>query len=65
MLKKITVYTLVYIIISFVMSYDEIQCAVRGETLCWINLIGKFFIFMLLMLVFDNIIRPVIFKKRN
>ncbi len=65
MLKKIAVYTLVYIIISFVMSYDEIQCAVGGEALCWVNLIGKFFIFMLLMLVFDKIIRPVIFKKRN
>jgi len=56
MLKKIILYTFIYIIVAFVMSYDEIQCALDGEEFCWINLIGKFIIFILLMLILDRII---------
>ncbi|SEH54142.1 hypothetical protein SAMN02927937_00079 [Paenimyroides aquimaris] len=63
MLKKILLYTVIYMVISFVMSYDEIQCAFDGEGLCWYNLIGKYIIFILLILVFDQFIRPKIFKR--
>ena len=56
MLKKIILYTFIYIIVAFVMSYDEIQCALDGEEFCWINLIGKFIIFILLMFILDRII---------
>ena len=56
MLKKLALYTFIYIVVAFVMSYDEIQCALDGEELCWVNLIGKFIIFILLMFVLDRII---------
>lgn len=56
MLKKLALYTSIYIVVAFVMSYDEIQCALDGEELCWVNLIGKFIIFILLMFVLDRII---------
>jgi len=56
MLKKLALYTSIYIVVAFVMSYDEIQCAFDGEELCWVNLIGKFIIFILLMFVLDRII---------
>ena len=63
MLKKILLYTLIYIVISFIMSYDEIQCATSGNEMCWVSLIGKFLIFILLMLLFDRFIKPRIFKR--
>lgn len=63
MRKKFLVYTLIYVVVSFLMSYNEIQCAVNGEELCWYNLIGKFIIFMLLIMLFDQFIKPKIFKR--
>lgn len=63
MLKKILIYTVIYIVISFLMSYNEIQCALNGEELCWYNLIGKFIIFILLIMLFDQFIKPKIFKR--
>ncbi len=63
MLKKLLLYTLIYIVISFLMSYNEIQCALNGEELCWYNLIGKFIIFILLIMLFDQFIKPKIFKR--
>lgn len=63
MLKKFLLYTLIYVVISFLMSYDEIQCALNGEELCWYNLIGKYLIFLLLLYIYDRLIKPRIFKK--
>lgn len=64
MLKKFLLYTLIYVVVSFLMSYDEIQCAFDGEEgLCWYNLIGKYIIFILITLAFDQFIRPKIFKR--
>jgi len=65
MLKKFLLYTLIYVVISFLMSYDEIQCAVNGEELCWYNLIGKYLIFLLLLYIYDRLIKPGIFKKQK
>jgi len=65
MLKKILVYALIYVVVSFLMSYNEIQCALNGEELCWYNLIGKFVIFMFLMLLFDKFIKPKIFRNER
>lgn len=65
MLKKLFLYTLIYIVVSFLMSYNEIQCALNGEELCWYNLIGKFIIFLLLLYIYDRLIKPRIFKKQN
>lgn len=65
MLKKILLYTLIYVVISFLMSYDEIQCAINGEELCWYNLIGKYLIFLLLLYIYDRLIKPRIFKKQK
>lgn len=63
MLKKLLLYTLIYVVISFLMSYSEIQCALNGEELCWYNLIGKYFIFLLLIYIYDRLIKPRIFRK--
>ena len=63
MLKKLLLYTLIYVVISFLMSHNEIQCAFNGEELCWYNLIGKFIIFILLIMLFDQFIKPKIFKR--
>ena len=65
MLKKLLLYTLIYVLISFLMSYNEIQCALNGEELCWYNLIGKYLIFLLLLYIYDRLIKPRIFKKQN
>ncbi len=65
MLKKILLYTLIYVAVSFLMSYNEIQCALNGEELCWYNLIGKYLIFLLLLYIYDRLIKPRIFKKQN
>ena len=65
MLKKFLLYTLIYVVISFLMSYNEIQCAVNGEELCWYNLIGKYLIFLLLLYIYDRLIKPRIFRKNE
>jgi len=65
MLKKFLLYTLIYVVISFLMSYNEIQCALNGEELCWYNLIGKYLIFLLLLYIYDRLIKPRIFKKQK
>jgi len=65
MLKKFLLYTFIYVVISLLMSYNEIQCAVNGEELCWYNLIGKYLIFLLLLYVYDRLIKPRIFKKQK
>lgn len=65
MLKKFLLYTLIYVVISFLMSYNEIQCAINGEELCWYNLIGKYLIFLLLLYIYDRLIKPRIFKKQK
>jgi len=65
MLKKILFYTVIYMVVSFIMSYDEIQCAFNGEDLCWYNLIGKYLIFLLLLYIYDRLIKPRIFKQNQ
>lgn len=64
MIKPLITYTIVYIAITFVMSYDEIECAFQGEQLCWINIIGKYFIFLFLMIIFNKLFKPLISRKR-
>lgn len=61
MLKKLLLYSLIYIVVSLLLSHDEVLCAFKGEELCWVNLIGKFIIFMIFMLILDKII----LKKRK
>jgi len=63
MFKKFILYTVIYVLISYIMSYDEIVCALNGENLCWYNLLGKYIIFMLLVLAYNQFIRPKIFKR--
>lgn len=63
MLKKILLYLFVYVVITFLMSYDEVQCAFNSEDLCWVSLIAKFVIFIVLVFIFDRFIKPKIFKR--
>lgn len=63
MFNKLLLYALIYIVISLILSYDEILCAFKGEELCWVNLIGKFIIFIILTLAFDQFVKPKIFKR--
>ncbi len=62
MWKKIGWFTLIYIVITLLMSFEEIQCAFEGQEFCWINIIGKYVIFMLAVGVYQKWIRPMIFK---
>lgn len=64
MIKRLSLYIAVYIVVTLVMSYDEVQCALGGEELCWYNLIGKFVIFIALVFAFDKFIRPKIFGNK-
>lgn len=58
-------YTIIYIIVTFLLSYDEITCALNGEQLCWVNIIGKYIIFLICILVYNKIIKPKIFKHER
>lgn len=62
MLKKLTIYIIVFLIITLLLSYDEILCAWSSDNTCVVNLIAKFVIFMLLMFLLDKFIFP---KKKN
>lgn len=55
MLKKLTIYIIVFLIITFLLSYDEIVCAWSGDATCLANLIGKLVVFMLLMFLLDKL----------
>ena len=48
---------------TLIMSYDEVDCALKGEELCLYSLIGKYVIFIILVLLFNKFIKPIIFKK--
>ncbi|WKW47452.1 hypothetical protein P3875_05155 [Myroides sp. JBRI-B21084] len=65
MLKKIILYTIIYIVVSFLISFNEIQCALNGENLCWYNLIGKYIIFLLAITLYDKVLKPKIFKNNE
>ncbi len=55
-MKKTLIYASVYLIMTLILSYDDIVCAWRGEQICQIDVIGKFVIFIIFMLVLDRFI---------
>lgn len=61
-MKKLVIYTAIYVIMTLIMSYDEVDCALKGEELCLYSLIGKYVIFIILVLLFNNFIRPKLFS---
>lgn len=62
MLKKIILYTIIYALITFLLSNDW-DCILDPDSYCLVNVIAKYVIFMLLIIVFDKFIKKKIFKN--
>lgn len=62
MFKKIILYTIIYALITFLLSNDW-DCILDPDSYCLVNVIAKYVIFMLLIIVFDKFIKKKIFKN--
>lgn len=64
-MKKLVIYTAIYAIMTLIMSYDEVDCALKREELCIYSLIGKYVIFIILVMLFNSFIRPKLFRHEK
>lgn len=64
MFKKIILYTVIYALITFLLSNDW-DCILDPDSYCLVNVIAKYVIFMLLIIVFDKFIKKKIFKNEK
>lgn len=62
-LKKIAVYTFVYLLVTVLVSIDEFLCAINLDTICLVSLVAKWFLFLVIMYIFDRVIKPLFQKK--
>lgn len=63
-LIKLGLYTLVYLIVTLIMS-DDLSCITSLETYCVVDVLGKYVFFVLAMFVYDRLIKPLLFKTKN
>ncbi|WP_430613878.1 hypothetical protein [Flavobacterium sp. JP2137] len=63
-LKKYGLFTVIYLILTAVMA-DDFACLWAVDGLCWAKFLGKYAIFMLLMLVYDRFFKNKIFGKKQ
>lgn len=59
---KIGLYTLIYVLITFAFS-DDFEQISNGEQFSLVNAIGKYVFFILAMLIFDFVIKKIIFRS--
>lgn len=64
MLKKLILYTIIYALITFLLS-NEWQCLLDPDSYCLVNVIAKYIVFMVLILIFDKFIKKKIFKSEK
>ncbi len=63
-LKKYGLFTLIYLILTAVMS-DDLSCLWALNGFCLANFLGKYAIFMLLMWIYDRFFKNKIFGKKT
>ena len=61
--KKIAIYSLIYIIVTLVLSPEEIYCIIKLDFMCFMSLITKWLIFLVIMYLYDRLIKPLFQKK--
>lgn len=64
MLKNLILYTIIYFLVTFFLSNDW-NCILQPDTNCLVNVIAKYVIFMLLIVIFDKFIKNKIFKNEK
>ena len=62
-LKKLGIYTLVYLIVTILVSIDELLCALKLDTICLISFLSKWGIFIIIMYIYDRFIKPLFHKN--
>ncbi len=63
-LKKYGLFTLIYLILTAVMS-DDLACIWAMNAYCVANFLGKYAIFILLMLIYDRFFKNKIFANKT
>lgn len=63
-LKKYGIFTLIYLVLTAVMS-DDLSCLWALDGLCLANFLGKYAIFILLMAVYDRFFKNKIFGSKT
>ena len=64
MLKKLILYTAIYALITFFLSNDW-NCILDPDSYCLVNVLAKYIVFMLLIVIFDKFIKKKIFKNEK
>ncbi|SFJ61973.1 hypothetical protein SAMN04487893_11179 [Myroides guanonis] len=63
-LKKYGLFTFIYILLTWAFSND-LNCLLDVDTICLTNFLGKYFVFIVLMIVYDRWIKGGLFGKKN
>lgn len=63
MIKKIIIYIFVYLIVTLLMSPEELHGIWHNDSTSWLNIIVKFIIFLIAVVFFEQVIKPKIYKK--
>lgn len=63
-LKKYGLFTFIYILLTWTFSND-LSCLFDLEVVCWANFLGKYLVFIVLMIAYDTWIKGGVFGKKN
>lgn len=63
-LKKYGLFTFIYILLTWTFSND-LSCLFDVDVMCWANFLGKYFVFILLMIAYDRWIKGGLFGKNK
>lgn len=62
--KKYGLFTFIYILLTWTFSND-LNCLLDVDMICLTNFLGKYVVFIVLMIVYDRWIKGGLFGKKN
>lgn len=61
--KKLFIYTIVYLLVTILMSPEELFCSFKLNEICIASIIGKWILFIVIMFLYDKFLKPLFSKK--
>mgnify|MGYP003483067267 CR=1 FL=1 len=63
LLKKITIYSAVYFLVTLLLSPNELFCSFNLNEMCIASIVGKWILFIIIMFLYDKFLKPLFSKK--
>lgn len=63
LLKKITIYSAVYFLVTLLLSPNELFCSFNLNEMCIMSVLGKWLFFVIIMFLYDKFLKPLFTKK--